>query len=48
MNMEYSRENHLKSPNAPRRRVYHPRNPKFAVILVILAVIVWFLFRDCG
>lgn len=38
MNMEYSREKHLKSPDAPRRRVYHPRKPKFAVILVALAV----------
>lgn len=46
--MEYSREEHLKSPNAPRRRVYHPRHPKFAFFLAALAVVVWLLFRACA
>lgn len=46
--MEYSREKDTKSPDAPRRRVYHPRHPGFAFILAALAALVWFAFRACG
>lgn len=44
--VEYSREGHTKSPNAPRRRVHHPRCPRFAFFLA--AVLVWLVFRAWG
>lgn len=43
--MQYGQENPSKSPDAPRRRVYHPRHPAFAAMVAGVAVLLWLVYQ---
>ena len=43
--MEYGQDYENKSPDAPRKRIYHPRHVKIAVAVVVLVVVVWLVFQ---
>ena len=43
--MEYGQDYENKSPDAPRKRIYHPRHVKIAVAVVALVVVVWLVFQ---